>query len=237
MQTHIFDWRTETWSRGPDMNAARWYPGVAALSNGEALIVAGGPATAEVYQTNGVAAPVDRLLQLRPAVLSVPGASAGREGRAHRTGQPDGHHEHRRRRCVDGDADSGRHRSHVRQLRHLRHRQGAGGRWRQRDRGRSAEGPHPNRLDRGRRRIGHDGAPHGLDVGRPPDVGPHAVGRRQCLGHGRAESVGERAGRPRQFGLRGRALGPGDRETGPSSPVPTASGSTIPRPPCCRTAG
>ena len=29
VQTHIFDWRTETWSRGPDMNAARWYPSVA----------------------------------------------------------------------------------------------------------------------------------------------------------------------------------------------------------------
>jgi len=50
--THTFDWRTETWSRGPDMSAGRWYPSVAALSNGEALIVAGGPATAEVYQTD-----------------------------------------------------------------------------------------------------------------------------------------------------------------------------------------
>ena len=52
VQTHTFDWRTETWSRGPDMNAARWYPSVAALANGEALIVAGGPATAEVYQND-----------------------------------------------------------------------------------------------------------------------------------------------------------------------------------------
>jgi hypothetical protein len=50
VQTHTFDWRTETWSRGPDMIAARWYPSVAALANGEALIVGGGPATAEVYQ-------------------------------------------------------------------------------------------------------------------------------------------------------------------------------------------
>lgn len=53
VQTHIFDWRTDTWSRGPDMAAGRWYPSVAALSNGEAVIVGGGPATAEVYQTNG----------------------------------------------------------------------------------------------------------------------------------------------------------------------------------------
>ncbi len=49
-QTHLFDWRTETWSRGPDMASGRWYPSVAALGNGEALIVAGGPSTAEVYQ-------------------------------------------------------------------------------------------------------------------------------------------------------------------------------------------
>ena len=53
VQTHLFDWRTETWSRGPDMAAARWYPAVTALGNGEALILGGGPATAEVYQTNG----------------------------------------------------------------------------------------------------------------------------------------------------------------------------------------
>ena len=26
VQTHVFDWRTETWSRGPDMAAGRWYP-------------------------------------------------------------------------------------------------------------------------------------------------------------------------------------------------------------------
>ena len=32
MQTHLFDWRTETWSRGPNMQAARWYPAVTALS-------------------------------------------------------------------------------------------------------------------------------------------------------------------------------------------------------------
>lgn len=53
VQTHLFDWRTERWSRGPDMSAARWYPSVAALGSGEALIVAGGPSTAEVYQNNG----------------------------------------------------------------------------------------------------------------------------------------------------------------------------------------
>ncbi|WP_199513844.1 galactose oxidase-like domain-containing protein [Nucisporomicrobium flavum] len=53
VQTHIFDWRTETWSRGNDMAAARWYPSVAQTANGEEVIVGGGPATAEVYQANG----------------------------------------------------------------------------------------------------------------------------------------------------------------------------------------
>jgi hypothetical protein len=53
VQTHIFNWRTETWSRGPDMAAGRWYPSVAATATGELAIVGGGPATAEVYQTNG----------------------------------------------------------------------------------------------------------------------------------------------------------------------------------------
>lgn len=58
VQTHLFDWRTETWTRGPDMAAERWYPSVAALSNGEALIVGGGPATAEVYQRSNTLRPL-----------------------------------------------------------------------------------------------------------------------------------------------------------------------------------
>ena len=53
VQTHIFDWRNETWSRGPNMAAGRWYPSLAALGNDEALIVGGGPAIPEVYQTDG----------------------------------------------------------------------------------------------------------------------------------------------------------------------------------------
>ena len=53
VQTHIFDWRTETWSRGPDMASGRWYPSVAALGNDEAVIVGGGPTVPEVYQTDG----------------------------------------------------------------------------------------------------------------------------------------------------------------------------------------
>lgn len=53
VQTHIFDWRNETWTRGPDMAAGRWYPSVQALGNDEALIVGGGPAVPEVYQSDG----------------------------------------------------------------------------------------------------------------------------------------------------------------------------------------
>jgi hypothetical protein len=58
VQTHIFDWQTETWSRGKDMAAARWYPAVAEMANGEEVIVGGGPATAEVYQANGALRPL-----------------------------------------------------------------------------------------------------------------------------------------------------------------------------------
>jgi hypothetical protein len=58
VQTHIFDWRKEElgqvpWSRGPDMAAARWYPAVQAMGNDEAVIVGGGQAIPEVYQTDG----------------------------------------------------------------------------------------------------------------------------------------------------------------------------------------
>ena len=58
VQTHVFHWQTETWTRGKDMAAARWYPSVAEMANGEATIVGGGPATAEVYQTNGAIRPL-----------------------------------------------------------------------------------------------------------------------------------------------------------------------------------
>lgn len=51
-QTHIFDWRTETWSRGPDMQDGRWYPSVASLPNDEALIIGGGPTVAEIRTTS-----------------------------------------------------------------------------------------------------------------------------------------------------------------------------------------
>lgn len=51
--THIFDWRTMTWTRGPDMTGERWYPSVAALMDGQALIAAGGPTIAEIRAIDG----------------------------------------------------------------------------------------------------------------------------------------------------------------------------------------
>ena len=60
-QTHVFDWRTETWSRGPDMQDGRWYPSVASMPNDEALIIGGGPTVAEIRTDQRRAAPADRL--------------------------------------------------------------------------------------------------------------------------------------------------------------------------------
>lgn len=53
VQTHIFNWQTETWTRGANMSSARWYPSVSAMANGEYAVVGGGPATTEIYQANG----------------------------------------------------------------------------------------------------------------------------------------------------------------------------------------
>ena len=56
-RTHVFDWRTETWTRGPDMQDGRWYPSVASMPTDEALIIGGGPTVAEIRTTSGCAAP------------------------------------------------------------------------------------------------------------------------------------------------------------------------------------
>jgi hypothetical protein len=49
----IFNPTNNTWTRGPDMAANRWYPSVTNLANGDALITSGGPSTPEVYSSNG----------------------------------------------------------------------------------------------------------------------------------------------------------------------------------------
>jgi hypothetical protein len=53
VQTHTFDPATNTWTRGVDMAAARWYPSVTPLRNGEMLITEGGPDIPEVRTTAG----------------------------------------------------------------------------------------------------------------------------------------------------------------------------------------
>ncbi len=59
LHTNIFDPVTKTWTRGPNMQAGRWYPSVTPLPNGELLITGGQTQTGanntvhEVWQTNG----------------------------------------------------------------------------------------------------------------------------------------------------------------------------------------
>ena len=53
IQTHIFNWQNETWSRGTRHGGGALVSLVQALGNNEAAIVGGGPAVPEVYQTDG----------------------------------------------------------------------------------------------------------------------------------------------------------------------------------------
>ncbi len=52
-ETHTFNPATRSWSRGQQMDFARWYPAVTALPNGEMLITGGGHATSEVREIDG----------------------------------------------------------------------------------------------------------------------------------------------------------------------------------------
>ena len=57
--TEIFDYRTNSWSDGPDMQNGRWYPTNTTLASGELLTLSGGDTTQqrnlipEVWQANG----------------------------------------------------------------------------------------------------------------------------------------------------------------------------------------
>jgi hypothetical protein len=57
--TNIFDFRTNTWTRGPNMNAGRWYPSNCTLANGEVLVISGSDENVQfnnlpqVWETNG----------------------------------------------------------------------------------------------------------------------------------------------------------------------------------------
>jgi hypothetical protein len=79
-RTHVFDWRTETWSRGPDMQDGRWYPSVASMPNDEALIIGGGPTVAEIRTTSGSLRRPTSLVT--PSSREYPFLQAGPDGRA-----------------------------------------------------------------------------------------------------------------------------------------------------------
>jgi chitodextrinase len=53
VQTHVFNYLTNTWMLGPNMAEGRWYPTVTPLRNGEMLITEGGPDIPEVRTTGG----------------------------------------------------------------------------------------------------------------------------------------------------------------------------------------
>ena len=110
-QTHVFDWRTETWSRGPDMQDGRWYPSVASMPNDEALIIGGGPTVAEIRTTSGEPAAADRL-HASIAAASTRSSSAIPDGRALLLGPGpcDVAHRHERRRDARRGRQPGRHR-------------------------------------------------------------------------------------------------------------------------------
>jgi hypothetical protein len=66
VQTYTFDPTASEWNPGPDMAAARWYPSVTPLRDGEMLITAGGPPIPEVRTTAG------SLRSLGAAALNLP---------------------------------------------------------------------------------------------------------------------------------------------------------------------
>ncbi|NNG37917.1 DUF1929 domain-containing protein [Flexivirga sp. ID2601S] len=51
--THVFDWTTMSWKRGPNMSGERWYPSVAALMDDDAIIIGGGASAVDVREPNG----------------------------------------------------------------------------------------------------------------------------------------------------------------------------------------
>ncbi|HEX6159787.1 MAG TPA: galactose oxidase-like domain-containing protein, partial [Thermoanaerobaculia bacterium] len=49
---NFFDWRTNSWTKGPDMNAGRWYPNTLILRNGDVLVTGGSIAGGQEAQVN-----------------------------------------------------------------------------------------------------------------------------------------------------------------------------------------
>ena len=77
------------------MAAGRWYPSVAALGNDEAVIVGGGPAIPEVYQTDGTLRRLTNASGVQRSELPLPGATPGWPGGVGGSGKHDEHHQHR----------------------------------------------------------------------------------------------------------------------------------------------
>jgi hypothetical protein len=75
--TQIFDPATMTWTRGPDMNFARWYPTATTLSDGRVLILGGSTMTTVDYvDTPEIYDPVTNTISELPnATLSIPSYS------------------------------------------------------------------------------------------------------------------------------------------------------------------
>ena len=235
VQTHVFDWRTETWSRGPDMASGRWYPSVAALGNDEAA-----DRRRRALRPGGLPdrrqpSSADERHRLRRSELPLPGSAPGRPGRAGRPARLDEHHRRQRHRGDHRRSQPRRHRARLRQLRDVRHRQGAGRRRRQPDRGRAEQRPDEDR-GRGRCHRWDHREPDRLDVGRASPAQPDHPGRRQRPRDRWAEPFRRRVGRPRLPGVRGGAMGSrhrgldraGQRE--PGSGVPLQRGAAAGRP-------
>lgn len=86
--THIFDWQTLTWIRGPDMTGERWYPSVAALMDGQALIAAGGPTVAEIRGVDGSIRTLPGITD--PSTRVYPFIQSGQDGRVQLSGTANG---------------------------------------------------------------------------------------------------------------------------------------------------
>jgi galactose oxidase len=55
VQTTLFDYRTNRWARGRNMNAGRWYPTVSPLANGDVVVVSGSmPPSQRPEGSNGI---------------------------------------------------------------------------------------------------------------------------------------------------------------------------------------
>lgn len=61
----IYDWKTDTWTRVPDMNLPRWYPTNTTLPNGDVLTLSG-----SYYDGNGTTRIVNRLPQVFSAATN-----------------------------------------------------------------------------------------------------------------------------------------------------------------------